>query len=65
MAKKAAEKRGRGRPAVPAEERKSAHLILRISEADRALLDEVSEGNTSAWARDVLLKAAKRLRKPQ
>lgn len=57
------ETRGRGRPTVSAEVRKSVPLVIRISEADKELMEEVAEGNVSKWARDVLIRAAKRQRK--
>ncbi len=52
-----------GRPPKPPEQRKSSELRIRLTEADREMLDEVAEAKgeeTSTWARDVLLKAAKR-----
>lgn len=64
MAKKTkAAKRRRGRPELTDGSRKSVLVGIRMSEADRELLDEVSEGNISQWARDVLLRAARRQRK--
>lgn len=57
MAKRKA-KRGRGRPELPAKERKSAVLVIRLTKAERALVDKAAGGNVSSWARDVLLRAA-------
>ena len=53
-------KRERGRPPKPDKERKSAELRIRLTEGERAQLDAAAQGNTSTWARELLLKAAKR-----
>lgn len=58
-----AEKRDRGRPPKPAEERKSYMLRIRMTEEQRDVLREVAGENISDWARDVLLRAAKRQKK--
>lgn len=50
----------RGRPKLPPEERKSSQLRIRLTAEERAKLDEAADGNTSAWARRILLKAAER-----
>ena len=52
-----------GRPPKPPEQRKSSELRIRLTEADRGTLDEAAHSKgaeTSTWAREVLLKAAKR-----
>ena len=55
-----------GRPPKPPEERKSAELRIRLTEAQRKALDEAAGGgNTSTWARKLLLKAAQRLAKAE
>lgn len=48
-----------GRPELPANERKSLMFRVRMSAADMAELDRAAGGNTSAWAREVLLRAAR------
>lgn len=53
-------KRDRGRPPKPPEERKAAELRIRLTEAQRAELDAAAGQDTSTWAREVLLRAAKR-----
>jgi len=53
----------RGRPPKDPDERKSAELRIRLTEQERAELDAAAGANTSTWAREVLLKAAKRQRK--
>ena len=49
-----------GRPPKPPEERKAAELRIRLTEAQRAELDAAAGQDTSTWAREVLLRAAKR-----
>ena len=53
-------KRERGRPPKPPQERKAAELRIRLTEAQRKELDAAAGQDTSTWARDVLLRAAKR-----
>jgi hypothetical protein len=53
----------RGRPPKPPEERKAAELRIRLTDGQRAELDAAAGQDTSTWARDVLLRAAKRSRK--
>ena len=60
MAKK---KVRRGAPKKPPEERKTAELRIRLTETQRVELDSAAGQDTSTWARDVLLRAAKRSRK--
>lgn len=54
-------KRERGRPPKSPENRRSDELRIRLTEAERELLDRVSGGEegTSTWARELLLKAAR------
>jgi len=54
------EKRDRGRPPKPDEDRRSAELRIRLTDEERERLDDAAGGKTSTWARDVLLKAAAR-----
>lgn len=56
-------KRGRGRPPKPDEERKSFMLRIRMTEEQREVLAGAAGENISDWARDVLLRAAKRRQK--
>jgi len=51
------------RPEKPAEERKTNVLRIRLTEGERAKLDEAAKGKTSTWSRTVLLKAAQRRKK--
>jgi len=50
----------RGRPPKPAEDKRSSVLYLKLTEAERATIDAAADGEPSVWARDVLLRAAKR-----
>ena len=54
-----------GRPQLPDDERRDKPLRIRLTDAERALLDEAAEkagcANTSCWARETLERAAKRL----
>ncbi len=52
----------RGRPPKEPDERKSAELRIRLTEQERAELDAAAGGNTSTWARELLMKAARRKR---
>lgn len=50
----------RGAPVKPPEVRRSVLLPIRMSEAEKAEIEAAAAGNTSGWARDVLLKAARK-----
>lgn len=50
-----------GRPPKPDSERRDNVLRIRLTEDERAQLDEVAD-NVSTWAREVLLRAARRAR---
>ena len=49
-----------GRPPLPPGESKDKLLKIRLTAAERQELDRAAGGETSAWAREVLLRAAKR-----
>lgn len=52
-----------GRPPKPDSERLASTLRVRLTAADRAMIDQVAQGRgeeVSEWARGVLLAAAKR-----
>lgn len=56
----------RGRPTKPPEERKNAHVIVRVDEADRVEFDEAAKNadlRLSDWIRDRLKAAAIREKK--
>ena len=50
----------RGRPPKADDERKDNVLRIRMTQEERELLDYAADGKTSTWARDVLVRAAKR-----
>lgn len=50
----------RGAPEKPPEERRSVLLPIRLTQAERDAIDVAADGKASTWARDVLLRAAKR-----
>ena len=54
------DKTERGRPPKADDKRKSAELRIRMTQEERELLDTAAGGKTSTWARDVLVRAAKR-----
>ena len=49
-----------GRPEKEPDERKTSFLRIRMTQEERELLDQVAGGKTSTWAREVLLRAARR-----
>ena len=52
--------RDRGRPKGPDELRRNNVLRIRLTDDERRQLDAAAGDSTSTWARDVLLRAAKR-----
>ena len=54
------DKNERGRPPKADGERKDNVLRIRMTQEEREALDQAANGKTSSWARDVLLRAAKR-----
>jgi len=54
------DKNERGRPPKADDERKDNVLRIRMTQDERETLDQAADGKTSSWARDVLLRAAKR-----
>jgi hypothetical protein len=49
----------RGAPLKPPEKRKTELLPIRLTKEDRVLLKTIAVGKVSAWAREVLLRAAR------
>jgi hypothetical protein len=52
-----------GRPPLPDKDRRAKPLRIRLTDAERAEIDKAASGASSTWARDVLLKAARRTNK--
>ncbi len=50
----------RGAPEKPPEQRKTELLPIRLTKAEKALVDQAANGKVSAWARGILLRAARR-----
>jgi hypothetical protein len=50
----------RGRPELPEKERRETRFQIRLSATELALVERAADGKTSTWARETLLKAAKR-----
>jgi len=50
----------RGRPPKADRERRSVMFEIRLSPDEKELLDKAAEGKPSTWAREILLRAAKR-----
>ena len=48
-----------GRKRLSDDDRREKPLRIRLKPEEREAIDEASGGNSSAWAREVLLKAAK------
>lgn len=53
----------RGAPRKPPAQRRSVLVPIRVTQAEKEEIDAVAGDNTSAWAREILLRAAKRLAK--
>ena len=50
----------RGRPPKTDNERRDIRFQIRVSQAELDQLERAAGGNTSTWAREILLRAAKR-----
>lgn len=59
--KKTEKKRGRGRPKLPDAERRGRFFTIRVRDDEYAELEAAAgDQRPSDWARDVLLRAARR-----
>lgn len=56
MAKKTAV----GRPALPPSEKRTGRFLVKLNDAEYALIQQAAGAKVSTWAREVLLRAAKR-----
>lgn len=52
-----------GRKPLPPEDRRAKPLRIRLTGAERAEIDKAADGQSSTWAREVLLRAARRAAK--
>ena len=55
-------KRQRGRPELPDDEKRKPAFVMRLTDDEFALVKQAAKGNVLGWARDALLRAAKRAR---
>jgi len=55
-----ATKRRPGRPKVPASEKRKPAFVIQLTDAERDLIKQVAEPRVGTWARETLLKAARR-----
>ena len=53
-------KTGRGRPALPDSEKRKPAFLLKLSDAEYELIKRAAGEKVSTWARETLLRAAKR-----
>lgn len=50
-----------GRPPKPIEDRQTASLNIKMKPAERALIDQVGGSEPGVWARETLLRVARRI----
>ena len=53
-------KTNRGRPALPDSEKRKPAFLLKLTDAEHDLIRRAAGDKVSTWAREVLLRAAKR-----
>ena len=53
-------KTARGRPSLPDSEKRKPAFLLKLTDAEFALIRQAAGDKVSTWAREVLLAAAKR-----
>jgi hypothetical protein len=51
---------GRGRPALPDSEKRKPAFLLKLTDAEFETIKQAAGPKVSTWARETLLKAAKR-----
>jgi uncharacterized protein (DUF1778 family) len=52
-----------GRKPLPPEDRREKPLRIRLTDAEREEIDKAANGQSSTWAREVLLRAARKAKK--
>jgi hypothetical protein len=55
-----ADKKGPGRPALPESKKRKAVFLLKLNDAEYTLIRQVAGPKVSTWARETLLRAARR-----
>ena len=53
-------KTARGRPTIPESEKKKPAFLVLLTDAEHDLIKQAADGKVGTWAREVLLRAAKR-----
>jgi hypothetical protein len=53
-------KKNRGRPVLPDSEKRKPAFLLKLSDAEFELIKQAAGEKVSTWARETLLRAAKR-----
>jgi hypothetical protein len=53
-------KTGPGRPTLPDSEKRKPAFLLKLTDAEHDLIKKAAGGKVSTWARETLLRAAKR-----
>ena len=59
-----ATKPGPGRPKMTASEKRHARFLVKLNDAEYGLIQKAAGDKVSTWARETLLRAAKRAPKP-
>ncbi len=55
-----AKKKKRGRPTVPESEKRKPAFVLQLTDEEYELIKQIAEPRVGTWAREILVKAAKR-----
>ena len=55
-----AKKSNRGRPAIPESEKRKARFLLKLNDEEYETIRRAAGDKVSTWARETLLRAAKR-----
>lgn len=50
----------RGRPEIPEEEKRKPRFLMKLNDAEYELIQQAAGAKVSTWARETLLRAAKR-----
>ncbi len=53
-------KKGPGRPKLPSSEKREGRFLVKLTDAEYELIKRAAEPRVGTWAREVLLRAAKR-----
>jgi hypothetical protein len=53
---------GRGRPKLPDSEKRKPAFLIKLTDAELELVRQAAVGKLTTWAREVILRAARRTR---